>query len=409
MYERPTRAEPAAPQRAAEAPLWHRAVAFTMKAALALVLIAGGLWLARDIYTQAPVAERRGEERLARLVDVAPARAAGRGPLIRAFGTVEARRRLAVRPEVGGRVVSVHPGLAPGGLIGEGETVLRLDDRDARADIAAAEAEIARIDAQIRREEGQQARARSDLERSPLRDLTEEQRALILREPQMQELEAQRAAALARRDMAEAALTRTVIRAPYDAIVESEDVAVGTVLTAGTEAAQLVGTDAFRVRLAVAPAALARLGEAEGRAVELTQPGVWAPGETRTGRIEGASVSLMGEGRMAEILVSVADPLARSAATGGPRLLLGAYLEARMEAPAIEGAVAIDRAWLRDGDTLWVMNDSGELEIRDLEIAWRGGSEVLATSGIRPGERIVTTDIATVAEGMALRTRGEGA
>jgi hypothetical protein len=117
---------------------------------------------------------------------------------------------------------------------------------------------------------------------------------------------------------------------------------------------------------------------------------------------------LTGEGRMAELIVEVADPLARAPENAGlPSVLIGAYLRGRIEGAPIPGAVTVERAWLRDGDTVWVMTEDRTLDIRALDIAWRGPETVLATGGIAPGERVVTTRIAVVAEGMNLRTRGE--
>lgn len=400
MYQRPNPVEldPAEPRAA---PLWRRAIAGLLKALLAIGIVAGGLWLARDIYTSAPTAERVPPEREPRLVAVAPVRPAERGPRLAAWGSVEAVRRLALRPEIGGRVDWHAPALVPGGRVAAGDPLVRLDDRDARLEIAEAEAEIARLDAQIRIEGGQQQRAERDLERSPVRSgITEEQRALILREPQMAELEAQRAAAVARRDAARLRAAKMALDAPFDALVVSEEIASGGVVMAGAELARLVAIETYRVRLAVPPSALVWLDPEAGQSARITQPGVWPEGAERTGRVAGIDADLSETGRMAEVIVEVDDPLGGA----GPRLLLGAFVRAEIAAPALPGAVAIDRAWLRDGDTVWVMGADGRLEIRRPEIAWRGGEEVLVTAGVAPGERVVTTDLAIVSEGMALRT-----
>ncbi len=406
MYQRrdPVPSLEAPPRRA---PWWHRAIAFLMKAALPVALLLGAAEIAREIYTSAPGADRAAPERQPRLVATSPVRAAERGPEIRAWGVVEPARRLVLRPEIGGRVAELHPDLTPGGLVSEGEVLVALDDRERRLELAEAGAEIAQIEAQIRLEQGQRARAERDLARSPLRDLTEEQRALILREPQMNELQARLSAAEARREAARLALDKTVLRAPFDAVVQSEELAPGTVLTAGSEIARLVGTERFRVVLAVPPAALHRIEAAESAEVRLAQPGVWEAGAARSGEIARIRPELSETGRMAEVVVEVADPLARDGAAG-PRLLLGTLLEARILLPAIPGSVAVDRTWIRGESRVWV-DAGGRLEIRQVEIAWAGPETALVTAGLAPGERVVTTLIDTVADGMAIRTREDGA
>ncbi|MEM9147072.1 MAG: efflux RND transporter periplasmic adaptor subunit [Pseudomonadota bacterium] len=403
MYARPDALslEELEPRRA---PLWHRAIAFVLKAAVALGLLAGGGLLAWSIYGAAPVAERRVTEREARLVEVARVETAARGPVLMAWGVVEPDRILSLRPEIGGRVVAVAPELTEGGRVEAGAVLVRIDDRNVALDLAEAEAEIARMDAQIRLEMGQQARAERDLARSPVRSgLTDEQRALILREPQMAELQAQRAVAVARRQMAALDLARTEIRAPFDAIVESESVAVGSVLSAGVEIASLVATGRFRVSLTVPPITLDRIKPEPGRAVTLDQPGVWPEGAERRGTVVGLDPGLTETGRMAELIVAVEAPL--DPAPGRPPLFLGAFLAAEIEAPQIPGASVIARAWLRDDDTVWIMGSDDRLEIRRPQVLWRGAETVLVGEGLVPGERVVTTLLATVADGMALRVR----
>jgi len=409
--ERPD-AAPSAPPASApgrRVPLWRRIVAGTLKAVLPLAILAAAAYGAREIYLSAPTAEPRAPERVARLVEVAPVAAADAGPRLEAWGAAEPARTLNLRSEVAGRVIALNPDLTPGGIVSRGEELIRLDDRELSLALAEAEAEIRRIDAQIAIERGQGARAARDLERLSS-DLTQEQRALVLREPQMAELQAQRAAALAARDAAALALSKTRIVAPFDAIVRTETVAEGTMLSAGAEAATLISADRIHVTLAVPPAALAWIDPEAGQRVRLTQPGVWPEGQWREGEVLRLKAELTEAGRMAALVVGVTDPMARKPWNAGkPQILVDSYLRAEIVGPAIPGAVALDRAWLREGDTAWVMGADDRLEIRALEVAWRTADEVLVTGGLAPGDRVVTTQIATVADGMALRTAKTGA
>ena len=189
-----------------------------------------------------------------------------------------------------------------------------------------------------------------------------------------------------------------------DAVVRAAEVAVGTVLTQGSAAATLVPAARFRVTVAVPVSALPLLEPVEGRPVRLYAPGVWPAGASRTGVIEGLGPGLTPSGRMAEILVAVEDPLAlRPENAGAPRLLLGSFLRMRVEGRPLDGDVVIDRALLRDGDTVWVLTPENRLEVRPVKVVWRGPEEVLVTGGLAPGERLVATPLATFAPGMALR------
>ena len=79
-----------------------------------------------------------------------------------------------------------------------------------------------------------------------------------------------------------------------------------------------------------------------------------------------------------------------------------------MGAP-LDGVISLDRALLRDGDRVWVMNAKHELEIRQVEVTFRGNEHVLVSSGLAPGERIVVSELSAPVEGMLLRTADEPA
>jgi RND family efflux transporter MFP subunit len=396
-------------QRVQRVPRWRGALDLTLKTVLPLAILAVAAAVVWRLHQTAPVAERTPPPRVPRLVEAITVAPAERGPLIEAWGEVTAARTLALRPETEGTVVWVNDRLTPGGFVRAGEALIRLDDREQRLAVAAAEAEIRQIQARIAIERGQQERARRDLARLP-GTLTEEQRGLVLREPQMAELEAELAAAEAARDRALVDSSHTVLHAPFDALVITEEVAPGTMLTSGTTAATLVAADRFHITLAVPPSALDWIDPGAGQTVRLAQPAVWPEGSFREGTVERLSARLTPVGRMAELIVAVDDPLALKPENGGkPQLLLGSFVRALAEGQPLENAVLLDRAYLRDGDTVWVIGPDNRLEIRAVHVAWRGTDSVLVSSGLAPGERVVTTPLAVVAPGMEVRLASEAA
>lgn len=111
---------------------------------------------------------------------------------------------------------------------------------------------------------------------------------------------------------------------------------------------------------------------------------------------------------MARLLVTVEDPLALTEADRGqPALLIGSYVRVEIEGAGLESAVAVKRGLLRDGDNAWVMSRDDRLEIRPLTVAFRSRDHVLATAGLQPGDRLVTTDLPAPVEGMPLRLRDD--
>jgi len=356
----------------------------------------------------APRAERTPRPQLARLVETVTVSFGDQQVSIPAMGTVQPAQQVTLRPQVDGEVVEISPQLVPGGYFEAGKRLLRIDAADYRLAVQQRESDLARARAELAIEQGNQAIARRENEILG-EVLTDQESSLVLRQPQLAMARASVAAAKAALDDAHLALSRTIIMAPFDALVMSESVDLGTRLTSQSEIATLVGTDVYRVELSVPGSqlkwiTLPGIDNSEGATVTLYQDAVWGPGQYRSGRV----IRLLGEvgdaGRMARVLVAVDDPLAiRAENAGAPRLLIGAYLRAEITGRTLPGALALEREWLRDGDRVWIMNAADQLEIRDVEIAYRSGDAVFVTGGVADGERIVRTKIAAVAAGMPLR------
>jgi multidrug efflux pump subunit AcrA (membrane-fusion protein) len=86
-----------------------------------------------------------------------------------------------------------------------------------------------------------------------------------------------------------------------------------------------------------------------------------------------------------------------------PRVLLGSYLRAEIQGQEIEQLAKVDRRWIRDQDTVWLINADNALEIRPVTIVYRGNREVFISEGLEQGDRIIVSGISTPTEGMPLR------
>ncbi len=378
--------------------------------AVAIALLAGGGALVALILATEPTATREtASKETAMPVAVTEVETGTYRPRIEAMGTVRPRREIALSPRVAGQVVERGAAFVPGRVVAEGELLLRLDPADYEHTLQQRRSELEQAQAELRIEQGEQRVAAEDYERLD-EELPAEQRALVLRQPQLSSARARVASARAAVAQAELELGRTRIRAPFDAQVLSREVNVGSRVTPGDELARLVGAESYWVEATVPVAKLPWIRipgpEAEqGARVRIRDRGAWEAGMARTGRVDQLIGSLSDETRMARLLVAVADPLGREAA-GRPRLLLDAYVACRIQGRPLEGVVRLDRAYVREGGTAWVMAD-GELAIRELDIRVRDAEHAYVAGGLSDGDRVVTSELATVREGVPLRLKGE--
>ena len=381
----------------------------TLLVCLAILLLGGAT--TTGFFLTEPEAERGGAVReTAMLVDVVEVERGTFRPTLVASGTVEPARDITLSPRVGGRIVDVSPHFVPGGRVQAGDVMVRIDPSDYENDLDQVRSELSQARADLAVEEGRQDVARQDL--ALLGDTVATQdRSLVLREPQLEAAQARVEAAEAAVDQARLDLERTVVRAPFDAEVLRRDVNLGSEVAPGAPLARLVGTSRYWV-VATIPRAQLRwldLPTAEGEAprARILDRTAWDEGEERVGRVIQVVGALEDRTRLARIIVEVEDPtgVASDAADGSaprPPLLIGSFVEVSVEGEALQDVVRIDRDLVRDDDTVWVMED-GALEIRDVEVVMRDRADAYVRSGLESGDRVVTTNLATVADGAALR------
>lgn len=389
----------------------------TVLLCLALVIVAGGLLAV--IFNTEPTARRDGAVRQsASLVDVTRAEAGTFRPTISAMGTVRPAREISLAARVEGEVVELSDSFVPGGFVDAGETLVRIDDADYQVALQQRESALEQAIAQLEIEQGERSAAEADYRQFD-RELPPERRALVLREPQGRAARAAVDSARAEKRGAEMDLERTTVEAPFDAHVLAREVNIGSQVSPGASLGRLVGLDTFWVEATVPVSRLRWLTLPEddqpGSSVTVRNRNAWPEGETRAGEVFRFIGELQGETRLARILVSVDDPLARDGDGDGDgvgdrerqRLMLGEYVECRIAGREIADAVRLEREYVRADDTVWLMVD-GQLVIQPVSIAFEDDTYAYIDDGLSADDRVVTTRLATVREGLRLRLDDNG-
>ncbi|HPK04127.1 MAG TPA: efflux RND transporter periplasmic adaptor subunit [Candidatus Sumerlaeota bacterium] len=374
------------------------------------VLLVSGLMAARLMQT-APEAERGGpRKREGRLVETLTLHAVDRTVTVHAQGVVVPARRVTLFPQVSGKLQYVDDALIPGARIREGQKLFAIDDRDYQLAVRQRLAELQQAQSALKLEEGQQQIARQEYELLG-EQLDEEDAAWVLRRPQLENAQAAISLAEAALDAARLQLARTEITAPFDSIVLQKHVDRGTMVGPSTPLVELAGTQQFWVELSVPLDDLRwiRMPGPDGQPgaeVRLFQELTWDPARFRMGRVIRLAGEINPASRLARLIVAVDDPLALAAEHDGePPLLLNSYVTAEIAGQPLQNVIPISREFVRNGEYAWIMDEAGLLQIRLLDIAFRGKEEVLVTGGVRDGEQLVTTKLDSPVQGMLLRTR----
>lgn len=351
-----------------------------------------------------PTAQRiEATRKSAALVETLTVQRGTYSPNLIVLGTVEPAQDIVLSPRVSGQVVELSPSFVPGGMVREGELLLRIDPADFVNALSVSESELQQAEASLKIEEGRQSLARKEL--ALLEDTIDEtNRALVLREPQIESIRAQVSAAEASVERANLDLERTSVKAPFDAQILSRSVNVGSQVSPGDELAQLVGIEEYWVMASVPVRSLHWVQfpetDGQGSTVKLRNPHTWPLGAERDAKVARMIGTLDQQTRLARVLITVTDPLARK--SEGPPLILDTLLETHIEGRAIENVVRLSRDYVHQRDTVWVISD-GKLDIREVEVVFRDANYAYIQNGLESGEEVVTTTLATVSEGIGLR------
>ncbi|WP_447968995.1 efflux RND transporter periplasmic adaptor subunit [Nitrospira sp. M1] len=372
---------------------------------LLILALAGGI--AFSLVQNSPNPKRQSKPPQARLVDTREIHIGTHPISIEAWGVVQPAQRMTLRAQVNGEIIQVNPELVPGGRFTKGSTILRLNPKDYILDVRQRQTDLEKARAEWLIEAGNQAVAKQEFDLLG-EDITEQEKALVLRSPQLNVSKANVQAAQAALSSAKLMLTRTVLTAPFDASVLQRHVDLGTYITTASDIVTLVGSKEYWVEVSVPISQLRwikipRTPNEKGSPVKLYHDTVWGETAFRTGSVIRLLSDLEAEGRMARILVSIQDPLnLYTNNPEGPTVLLGTYLRAEIQGKELEHVVKVDRHILHDQETVWLLNAENTLEIRQVDIAFRGPKDVLISNGLQHGEHLIVTDIPSPTEGMAL-------
>jgi RND family efflux transporter MFP subunit len=374
-------------------------------AAIALGIVAGALVGVNTLFATAPgVAKRQRPERRAALVEVALANPKQVELQVRASGLSQPVQSVQVIPQVQGTITSLSADFVPGRIVKKGTVLATIEPRDYRLAVQRAQSAVAQANATLALEAGNQDLAR--LESSYLEDLvTDENRDLVMRKPQLATAKAALRSAQVAVQQAQLDLSRTRIIAPFDAVILDRNAAVGRLATPQNSLATLAGTDEWWIRAEVPVQELVQLKE--GSAAKVSLPSLWGSA-TRPGTIVQANSQVEAQGRLGSLLVSVPDPLSIRD-TAPPKLLINMRYEIALAGETVENAVALKPAWVHGDDEVWVMDAEDKLAFRTIQVALRSADQVIATSGLAAGERIVTSRLASPVPGMKLRLGDEPA
>ena len=324
---------------------------------------------------------------------------------IRSQGTVMPRTESTLVPEVSGPVTWVSPALASGGFFEADEPLIRIDARDYQTAVARARAEVARA-------EGESEHASSELQRQEglARKNATSSSHLSAATRAARVASANLEAAWAALYQAERDLERCVLKAPFTGRVRDENVDIGQFISRGMPVATLYATDFAEIRLPLADEELAFLdlhqieGSPESGPVVTLHARFAGESHSWQGRIVRTEGEIDSRSRMIHVVARVEDPYGRNSVEeetdADSPLAVGLFVQADIMGDMAERVLIVPRSAIRDGEKLAVIDDQNRLHLRDAEVIRIDREDAILRAPIRPGERIGTSSLQWIVDGM---------
>ena len=379
-----------------------------------LSILGGAILVVLLLFSMRRTAEERVPISAAPLVQTMIVEAASHQFVVRSQGSVSPRRESDLIPQVSGEVLWVSTALAAGGFFERGDVLARIDDADYRVARESARASVARAESEYRRAKKELDRQRRLADRSVASESRIDDAENDYRIAEASLREAQASLERAERD-----LTRTELKAPYRGRVRSEQVDLGQFVSRGTPIGKLYAVDYAEVRLPLPDRELAYLD-----LLLLMQ----VPKQTDAGPVRGARVDLEADfagerhhwegtlvrteaeldprSRMIHVVARIPDPYGLETPRSAP-LAVGLFVEATIKGETVDEAVVLPRDALRDANQVYVIDDSGHLRFRDVEVLRTEREHVVLRGGLAGGERVCISRLEAAIDGMAVRILDE--
>jgi RND family efflux transporter MFP subunit len=378
---------------------------FFRVAAPVLVLLAGVLVM-QGLIAAKPAPGKKDDEVRTVSLYVDAVRSEDVKVAVRTQGEVRPKTEIDLVPQVSGRIVAMSENFSEGAQFAPNSMLLKIEDSDYRVAVIEAEARVAAAQTALERE-----LATAEMKQEEWRDGRKDQAPtdFALNLTQVAEARAKLRSAEAALGKAQLDLERTEIKVPFHGRVRERNVGIGQFVTAGMSMGRVFATDTVEVRLPLTDTQLVELNlplgyttepDAVGPAVEFST--VLGSHEYRwTGEIVRVDGAIDDSTRLIYATAEVRDPYGLAASQGMP-MAVGMFVTADIASVEEQPAFVMPRLALRNDDKVYVINEDNELEIRSVNVLSTSEERVLVTSGVRAGDRVVTSPVPNPVEGMAV-------
>lgn len=369
------------------------------------LLVITAFLLTAYIVSQNPPQTKRGRPSSAPqlTVDVVTLKKADTTIFINSYGKVKPRTQSILLPQVSGQIMEISPNFRDGGFFDKGDMLLKLDDRDHKAEIEIARSALFTAKQALSEEKARAEQANQDWQRLGNKGVASD---LVLRKPQLMSAQAKVSSAKASLAKSELALERTKIKAPFTGRVLRKEVDVGQVVSSGTKLAEIFAVDYVEVRLPIQNKDLSYIDLPENNRfqgqvsyqpeVELSSD-IMTIAQTWKGKVVRTEGAFDTASQQLFVVAQIDDPYGINQSEGLP-LKIGQYVKAKIKGKELKNALVVPNQSIYQGSYVYIV-DNNVLKRKEVSLAWQNDKIAIIRSGLTEGELLVVTPLGQVNSG----------
>ena len=276
-----------------------------------------------------------------------------------ALGNTRANEAVDIRPEITAAMIAIE--FEEGQRVEKGDVLVRLENSEPLADLAAAKAALVDSESQYRRS-------------------NELFKTRVVSQSELEQLEARRDADAAAVNAAEARLRQTVIRAPFAGELGLRRISAGSIVNPSTVITTLDDTSLMKLDFDVPEVFISRLQK--GLTIS-ARSAAW-PEREFNGRVTTIDTRVDPVSRTVKV---------RAVLPNDERMLRpGMFLTVTLLKADIEALVVPEQAIVpeRSKQFIFVVDPDGMVDRREVKTGRRRPGEVEIISGVEAGERVIT-------------------
>ena len=415
-------------------------LAMFRKIALTIItLVIGGL-ISFKIVKMTPKAELKPQVNNGLLVEAQRFAQKHVSAVVIGQGVVAPSEQVNLIAQVSGTVKKLHPEVMIGGLVNKRDRLLQIDPTDYSIAVREARARVKIAQQELTLEAGRREVARGEWEMMKTRradqTVSAEAEARALRAPQAEIAESNLKIAKNALSRAQVGYGRTILKAPFNAVIMSESVDLGQLVGPGAPIMTIAGTDTFWVTASVPTSELGWIDfpKRRRRGDKRSKKRTRSQGSKALIRYDMGSHMIEREanvlrqltqiemtGRMARVVLEVNDPLGLK--SDERALLLGAQVEVKIMGRDLGKVIELPRSAIHNEDELWIFKREdqqtsplkgediklggeqqvGILEVRKVKVFRKRLDSVFIKEGLEDEEYVITSRLSTPVPGMRLR------